>query len=175
MKSSVSPKVAASFALALIAGIPTVKLMEGRSLSSYFDTGGVPTICDGITRYADGKPVKLGQTRTDQECDELLADELGKAIKSVDQSVFVHLTPEQRAGLGSFVYNVGPTAFRKSTMRTLLNQGNFALGCDQMRRWVFVKGKDCRIKANRCGGIVRRREREREMCLDQDGVNVLTD
>lgn len=173
-------------------GIAFVKPEEGRSLISYLDPVGVPTICDGITRYSNGEKVQLKQTRTDKECDELLAGELGKAIATVDKTILLPLSDYQRAGLGSFTYNVGVSAFKNSTAVKFINQGDFVNGCDQLRRWRMLKTpvggyddmldkrrdgmKDCALKGLKkpCNGIVRRRERERAYCLklDSEGDNV---
>ncbi|MGI4886091.1 MAG: lysozyme [Janthinobacterium lividum] len=143
--------------------------LEGRTLKACLDLGGVPTICDGITGTVNGQPVKLGQTATKEQCDGLLGERLGKALRVVDINTRLPLSPYQRAGLTSFVYNVGETAFRKSTLLKDLNRGNVASACNRLRAWVFIKGKDCRIAKSNCAGIVKRREIERQYCLDEVG------
>lgn len=169
----VSTKQKAGFGAAAVTAIALstalVGPMEGRTLQAYLDIGGVPTICDGITGMINGQLVKLGQTATDAQCDGLLGERLGKALRVVDAAVRLPLSPYQRAGLASFVYNVGETAFRRSTLLKDLNRGNVAGACNRLRAWVFIKGKDCRIAANKCGGIVRRREIERQYCLGEVG------
>ena len=141
--------------------------LEGRTLKAYLDIGGVPTICDGITGTINGQPIRLGQTATNAQCDGLLGERLGKALQVVDTTVRLPLSPHQRAGLASFVYNVGETAFRKSSLVKDINRGNLLAGCNRLRAWVFIKNKDCRIAANKCSGIVRRREIERQYCLNE--------
>lgn len=129
-----------------------VSHFEGRSLVSYLDPVGIPTICYGSTAG-----VKLGQTKTPEECSALLAGELGQACASVDKAVRVPLTPARRAALCSFVYNAGATAFQASTMLRLLNQGDTRGACAQLDRWVYASGQ-------KLGGLVKRRAAERELC-----------
>lgn len=132
---------------------PLVMSSEGRSLVSYLDPVGIPTICDGIT-----SGVQLGQTATDQDCDRLLAHELGQAVAAVDKNVRVPLGPYQRAAFGSFVYNVGESKFQKSTILRMLNSGDVEGACNQLPRWIYAGGKVL-------GGLVRRRQAEKALCL----------
>jgi len=181
---SVRKKVGNGLAVIAVAtslGTGVVKMLEGRTLESHLDSGGVPTICDGAIRNKDGTPVKLGQTKTDDECDELLHGNYGQALRHVYNKTEIELSPYQLAGLGSFTFNVGPGAYDKSTLLKLLNQGHVLAACDQLRRWTRIRVQsgsvrdmrdgvkdgmmDCKIKENKCYGLVTRREKEREMCL----------
>ncbi|MGP3789783.1 lysozyme [Pseudomonas sp. B392_1p] len=129
-----------------------VTWFEGRSLVTYLDPVGIPTICDGIT-----SGVQLGQAATEAECDALLAEELGKAMGAVDR-LAVHEQPDtRRAALASFVYNVGAGAFARSTLLRLLNAGDAAGACAELSRWVYAGGKQL-------SGLVKRRATERELC-----------
>jgi lysozyme len=129
-----------------------VSHFEGRSLVAYIDPVGIPTICYGSTAG-----VKLGQTKTPEECTALLAGELGQACASVDKLVRVQLPPARRAALCSFVYNAGANAFATSTMLRKLNAGDTRGACAQLDRWVYAGGKQL-------GGLVKRRQAERELC-----------
>ncbi|QXI40426.1 lysozyme [Pseudomonas xantholysinigenes] len=129
-----------------------VSHFEGRSLVAYIDPVGIPTICYGSTAG-----VKLGQTKTPEECQALLAGELGQACASVDRLVRVQLPPARRAALCSFVYNAGANAFATSTMLRKLNAGDARGACAQLDRWVYAGGKQL-------GGLVKRRQAERELC-----------
>lgn len=143
-------KYAAAGSLAMATAL--VSHFEGRSLLAYLDPVGIPTICYGSTAG-----VKLGQTKTPEECRALLAGELGQACASVDKLVRVQLPPARRAALCSFVYNAGPTAFASSTLLRKLNQGDARGACAQLDRWVYAGGQ-------KLGGLVRRRAAERELC-----------
>lgn len=144
--------------LALAGGVfsiaaATVGYFEGRSNLAYLDPVGIPTICEGITAG-----VKLGQFKTDAQCDELLASEVGKAVAVVDQAVREPQPATRRAALGSFVYNVGAGAFRGSTLLRKLNAGDAVGACNELPRWVMAKGRVLQ-------GLVKRRQAERELCL----------
>ncbi len=129
-----------------------VSRFEGRSLVAYIDPVGIPTICYGSTAG-----VKLGQTKTPDECNRLLAGELGQACASVDKLALAAMPPARRAALCSFVYNVGPTAFATSTLLRKLNAGDARGACAQLDRWVYAGGQ-------KLGGLVKRRAAERELC-----------
>lgn len=137
---------------ALAIALPFVGFYEGRSLLAYLDPVGIPTICDGITQG-----VKLGQVKTDAECDALLAAELSKAIAVVDLLALKPQPDTRRAALGSFVYNVGAGAFERSTLLRKLNTGDVAGACAELSRWVYAKGRQL-------AGLVKRRAAERELC-----------
>lgn len=137
---------------ALALAIPLVTAYEGRNLVAYLDPVGIPTICDGITRG-----VHLGQVKTPAQCDALLEAELGRAIAAVDRLVLYPQPDTRRAALGSFVFNVGGSAFASSTLLRKLNAGDVAGACAELSRWVYAKGK-------RLGGLVRRRAAERQLC-----------
>jgi GH24 family phage-related lysozyme (muramidase) len=85
--------------------------------------------------------------------------------KRVNKCLTAEVTQGQYDSYISFAYNVGSTAFCKSTMAKLANEGDREGSCAQFDRWMFVAGKDCKIKASNCGGILKRREAEKELCL----------
>ncbi len=132
---------------------PLVIKHEGFQPVAYSDPVGIPTACYGTT-----KNVRLGQTFTKEECDILLNDELSAAIRVVDDATDAPLNDYQLAALGSFVYNVGPAAFRSSTLLRKLNAGDIAGACDQLPRWIYAKGR-------KLPGLVKRRQAERDLCL----------
>lgn len=136
--------------LAIAASV--VGFFEGRSLVGYLDPVGIPTICYGHTATA-----AMGQTKTPEECEALLQQDLGIALAAVDRAL-PELEPETRAALGSFVYNVGEGAFLSSTLLRKARSGDMAGACNELPRWVYAGKK-------RLNGLVRRRDAERELCL----------
>lgn len=144
--------------IALSISIGVVKHYEGTELESYPDPVGIPTICTGHT----GPTVKLHQTKTPEECEALLAGDLGTAFDAIDRNVTPEINatmpPTRRAGIASFIFNVGEGAFRRSTLLELLNAGQPRAACDQLSRWVYAQGK-------KLAGLVKRRSAERELCL----------
>lgn len=129
-----------------------VSHFEGRSLVAYLDPVGIPTICEGVTHG-----VRLGQTKTPAQCDDLLRAELSVAMAGVDRNVTVPLSETRRAALASFVYNVGEPQFKASTLLRKLNAGDARSACAELSRWVYAKGK-------KLAGLVNRRAAERELC-----------
>ncbi|GHB32856.1 lysozyme [Salinicola rhizosphaerae] len=144
--------------LALSISIGVVKHYEGTELESYPDPVGIPTICTGHT----GPTVELHQTKTAEECEALLAGDLGKAFDAIDRNVAPEINatmpPTRRAALASWIFNVGQGAFRDSTLLERLNAGRVRDACNQLTRWVYAKGR-------KLAGLVKRRSTERELCL----------
>ncbi|WP_110687027.1 lysozyme [Salinicola aestuarinus] len=144
--------------IALSISINVVKHYEGTELQAYPDPVGIPTICTGHT----GPAVELNQTRTQQECDDLLAGDLGTAFDTIDRNVSAEINatmpPSRRASLASFVFNVGEGAFARSTLLRELNAGNVRAACNQLTRWVYAGGR-------KLAGLVKRRAAERDLCL----------
>jgi lysozyme len=64
-----------------------------------------------------------------------------------------------------FSYNVGSSAFCNSTMVRRLNAKDYTGACNEFSRWTMFQGRDCRIAANRCGGLVKRRAEAQAACL----------
>lgn len=142
---------AMAIAVALLGGHDGV---EGRRYDPYLDVGGVLTVCDGVT----GPDVRRNHHYTDGECDALLEKHLKPVKAVVDRSVKVPLDNYTRAALYSFAYNVGTSAFQRSSLLRHLNAGNNALACDDLRKWVYVNGQRNR-------GLVYRREIDRQVCM----------
>lgn len=121
-------------------GIQSLKELEGFRAKAYKDTGGVWTIGYGTIKWL-GKPVEAGQTITDKEAALALQADLAWAQTAVNQLVRVPLKQHMFDALVSFVYNIGESAFSKSTMLRLLNEGKFDLAAEQFKRWNQDNGK----------------------------------
>lgn len=136
---------------------------EGNHLTAYADGGGIWSICRGVT-YLDGKPVKKGMTLTAAQCEHYNAIERDKALAWVDKNIKVPLTAPQKAGIASFCpYNIGPSRCFTTTFYRKLNAGDQRGACREIRRWIYDRGRDCRLtkgKANGCYGQVERRDQE---------------
>lgn len=140
-------------------GIATVMIgsgndgLEGLEHYAYKDPVGIVTVCHGHT----GSDIVWGKYYSTADCDALLKADLVKVSKQVDPLIKVPLTDTQRAAVYSFVYNVGVGAFRKSTMLTLINQGDYVGACGQLKRWIYAGGKQWQ-------GLISRREVEKQVC-----------
>lgn len=157
---SLKPRVVAvAFAVfAAVAGSVTV--FEGRRYVPYADTGGVLTVCDGIT----GADVVAGKRYTDKECDAMLSQRLVGIAAEISKCVTVEMDADEWRAYLDLAYNVGTPAFCRSTIVKLRNAGDRAGACAQISRWTFVAGQDCRLTGSRCPGIVKRRDYERALC-----------
>jgi len=132
---------------------------EGTALTAYQDGARVWTICTGHTAG-----VRPGQTATPEECARLFASDLGQVLTEIDRIVSVPMSEPRRAAVASFCgYNLGLTKCARSTFIRRLNAGD-PNACDEIERWVYVGGKDCRDPASNCRGIVIRRQQEAELC-----------
>lgn len=121
-------------------GLEFIKLNEGFEEKAYKDTGGVWTIGYGSTKV-DGTPVQQGQTITPEKAAAQLQFDIAWAQTAVNKMVTVPLSQNQFDALVDFVYNVGESAFSKSTLRRVLNQRNYAEAAKQFLRWVYDNGK----------------------------------
>ena len=135
-----------------------IRGFEGFRDKAYLDTGSVPTIGFGTIKYPNGQPVKMGDTCTRVQAEEWLKNDCKWVDACLDKYVKVKVTQNQFDALASFVYNVGETAFVKSTMLAVLNQGNYIAAANQFDRWIFDNGK-------RINGLVNRRAAEKKLFL----------
>lgn len=136
-----------------VIAVMCVSGFEGLRQVAYNDPVGIPTICFGET-----KGVKLGQKATVEECKAMLAESLERADQAVMLCTKVPLPDKRRAALVSFTYNVGGTAYCKSTLLRKLNAGDTVGACDELLRWVTARGVTL-------PGLVNRREQERALCM----------
>lgn len=127
---------------------------EGVKLKAYLCAAGVPTIGVGCTYYPDGRKVKLGDTITLQECNELFDDVVENFEAIVNREIKVPISQNQFNALVSFAFNIGIEGFRKSTLLKMINAkaGKDAIS-EQFARWNKAGGK---VNA----GLVGRRKRE---------------
>lgn len=139
-------------------GYEIIREFEGFRSTAYRDTGGVWTIGFGTIRYPDGTKVKQGDTCTRAQAETWLKNDCLWVDACLDKHVKVNLNQNQFDALASFVYNIGETAFVKSTMLTLINQNSLTSAASQFDRWVFDNGK-------RIQGLANRREKEKALFL----------
>ncbi|KGH25440.1 lysozyme [Comamonas testosteroni] len=132
--------------------VPLVQHYEGTVLSTYRDPVGIITACTGHT----GPELKMGQTYTRQQCEEMLYKDLAQHADALS-CVRAPLTDGQRAAFLSFAFNVGDDAFCRSTLVRKANAGDMDGACAELSRWTYAGGKQL-------PGLVRRRAAERQLC-----------
>jgi len=136
--------------------IQLIEEFEGFSAKPYLCPAGKWTIGFGDTMWK-GKPVtSLTKAITKAEAEYALEARLKGFQAELDAAVRVPLTSNQNAALLSFIYNIGATSFRKSTLLKVLNEGDIREAANQFMRWNKVNGKEF-------AGLTRRREAERHL------------
>ena len=135
-------------------GTKILKFFEGCKLTAYQDSVGVWTIGYGHT-----KGVYEGMTITQEEAEQMLLTELEEYEGYVEKYVTVPLTQNQFDALVVWVYNLGPTNFRNSTLLKELNAGNYNAAGQEITRWNKAGGKVL-------AGLVKRREAEAQLFSD---------
>ena len=146
----------ANYDPAIAAGF--VASWEGFRGDAYLCPAGVWTIGFGHTLN-----VRKGMSISHSEAWTLLVQDLTYAQKTIAPLVDVLVTPGQFVALLSFAYNLGAGALRDSTLRKMLNAGDFEGASKQFGRWVFAGGVKLR-------GLERRREAERQLFTGETNV-----
>jgi lysozyme len=136
-------------------GISLIKESEACRLDSYQDSIGIWTVGYGHT----GPEVKEGLHITQDAAEALLLSDLETVEKCIANSVSVGLTQGQYDALCSFVFNLGCSALRNSTLLRLLNAGDDIGAAEQFKRWDHAGGKVL-------AGLTKRREAEAEMFMN---------
>jgi lysozyme len=131
-------------------GIKILEELEGLELKSYKCSADVWTIGLGNTFYEDGSKVKEGQSISKERA-YLLFNLISKKFeKAINENVKVNISQNQFNALFCFVYNIGITGFKNSTLLRLLNinskDDNIA---KQFLRWNKINGVESRGLTNR--------------------------
>ena len=163
-----------------ITGALLIDPWEGNENHAYKDMVGIATICRGETRG-----VKLGDYKTDQECDSSTVKELEQYNRAMMKHVKVELKPYEEIAYTSFVWNVGETGFKNSTLLKKLNSGDSLGACKEILNWnkatfsvrgaqVQIRnGEQCTVKSDgnmscTVKGLTNRRAQEYKTCIGED-------
>lgn len=118
---------------------------EGTRTRPYLDSGGVPTVCSGVTGPDVTAAYKAGRVYTADECAALDAAAVArheKALRAViDDRVEKSIPDMTMAAFISWTYNVGPSAAARSTLVRRINAGDMVAACNQLPRWTRVNGR----------------------------------
>mgnify|MGYP003144048138 FL=1 len=129
-------------------GVNLIKKFEGFEEEAYKCPAGVWTIGYGHT-----KDVMKGDFWSEAYAEHMLEVELEEYSEYINDLVEVELNQNQFDALVSWVYNLGPTNLKSSTLLKVLNEGDFDEVPRQIRRWNKASGEVLE-------GLVRRREAE---------------
>lgn len=104
---------------------------EGKRNKAYLDTKNIPTIGVGHT----GPEVYIGLAWTDQQIEDAFTDDVKWAEDAVNKYVVVPMEQHQFDALVSLTFNIGDTAFRRSTALKLLNEKLYDLVPSAIELW----------------------------------------
>ena len=157
MAMTIKQRVAAATAIATAIAIPA----EGLRYYAYQDVGaGILTTCYGHT----GADVIKNRKYSLDECSALLTEDMAHAITLVERCQ-PGLPVPVLAAFSDAVFNAGPTIAcdtKNSTAARLLTAKNFTAACDQLPRWSRARVGGVLVELP---GLVKRRAKERELCL----------
>jgi len=132
---------------------------EGLRTSTYFDVGGVPTVCFGET-----KNIKPGDKFTAEQCRQMLGDRIERDFgPGVDRCIRHALPPNRKAAYVSFAYNAGVGAFCGSSVARLENEGKPMEACNALMKWNKITVGGVRVYSP---GLNNRRTEERKLCME---------
>lgn len=134
-----------------------IKSSEGVRLSSYLDSNSIPTIGFGSIFNLDGSRVKMGDTITADQAEQLFQKDLAQhdsELNALLKPVIDKLTEGQFDALSSFAYNEGSGRLQGSTLyKLLLADPNDVTIPNQFMLWIHA-GK------NILEGLIIRRGKE---------------
>lgn len=132
-----------------------VQQSETKRNQAYPDpaSGGSPwTIGYGHT----GPEVHEGLWWDDDMCLAVLRKDLDWAVACINDQVTVRLTQNEFNALVDFVFNIGGSSFRNSTLLKKLNSGDYAGAIAEFDKWDHAAGKVVQ-------GLLNRRQKETEL------------
>jgi lysozyme len=106
--------------------------------------------------YGSTAGVKEGMVITQEEAEKKFTTDVDWAVHAINNRVTVPITQYQFDALVSLVFNIGGTAFSRSTLCALLNSGKISEVPEQFLRWNKAGGKES-------PGLTRRREAEKKL------------
>lgn len=124
--------------------IELCKHFEGFRANPYLCPAGIPTIGYGSTYYADGRRVQITDPPISQEAAErLLLLELQRTYLPGVLRLCPGLAarPTALQGVVDFAYNLGLGRLQTSTLRRLINAGDWVGAKAQMMVWVRGGGR----------------------------------
>ena len=150
------------------ATLDLIKRFEGCKLTAYQCSAGVWTIGVGTTAAAGlGIEPAKGMTITQDRAEDLLRQGVEKFAATVDALITAKVNANQFGACVSLAYNIGPTAFAKSTVLRELNAGNYDKAAAAFRMWNKAGGEVIQ-------GLVNRREAEIKLFLTSPTADMHT-
>ena len=150
------------------ATLDLIKRFEGCELTAYKDIVGIWTIGYGTTAAAGlGIEPSNGMTITQDRAEDLLRQGVEKFAATVDAMITAKVNANEFGACVSLAYNIGPTAFAKSTVLRELNAGNKDRAAAAFKMWNKAGGQVVK-------GLVNRREAEIKLFLTPPAADMHT-
>lgn len=143
-------------------GIKLIKEFEGMMLTSYKCPAGIWTLAFGHTGLYKGKKIGPGITITKEEAETLLANDLESVAIRLEPLCPDNLNDNQFSALVSFAFNCGIHAFKTSTARRRMLNGDM-VGAMEALKWFNKVTDPFTGEKEVLKGLARRREAEVEL------------
>ena len=135
--------------------IKLIKDSEGCKLKSYKCPAGIWTI-----GYGQTKGIKEGMVWTQQQADE---DIIKTALQAFNEAIkaspiLATANMEKQAAIADFVYNLGITNYNKSTLKLMVDKGNWVSASTEIKKWNKSNGTIL-------NGLVKRRQLEADLLI----------
>lgn len=140
------------------ASLDLIKRWEGCKLKAYKCSAGVWTVGYGLTTSAGFIEVGPDTVITQAEADWYLEKTVEKFLAEIKPAITAPINENELGAFTSLAYNIGPTAFRKSSALRHFNAGDKDRVPTSIRMWRKAGGKVV-------NGLVNRREAEVDLFL----------
>ncbi len=137
-------------------GIELIKSCEAFRSRPYICESGQLTIGYGFTRLY-GRPVKWSDRITRAEADKILLETIESHCGFLKG---YKISDNQYSAVCSLAYNIGPSAFERSSLKDKLDSGDLEGAVAEFRKWDKVYKGGRLVK---CKGLSDRRQKEIEL------------
>lgn len=155
-------------AAALLAFLTEWESGGTRVLVVYADklAGGLPTVCNGLTRHVTKTPIIVGERWTNGKCEAEERKAMRDHVQRPLLKCFVESPPQSVFdAASSHAWNFGVTKTCRSSAMSAWNMGEWELGCQRIYRsdsgrpvWSYAEGVFYQ-------GLQNRRRAEYRMCM----------
>lgn len=169
MMKAVSNRIAVSLLAMSASALIGLVASEGYVGEAMIPTkGDRPTIGFGSTKHEDGSAVKIGDKTTPVRALIKAHDHISKEEQIFRASLpGVELHQAEYDLYMDWVYQYGTGAWRTSSMRRHLMNGDYVSACNSLLLYKYAGGYDCSTPGNkRCAGVWARQLERNKKCLE---------
>jgi lysozyme len=149
------------------ASLNLIKEYEGFRAKAYQDSVGVWTVGFGTTAAAGvGIDPKPGMVITQAQAENYLAAAIEKFSAQIAPAITHPANPNEFGAMVSLAYNIGPGAFKRSSVLRRFNAGDKQGAAAAFKMWNKAGGKVL-------AGLTRRREAEAKLFLTPVGIGAV--